>query len=179
MPEASDNKKDKVYWSILNSAIELDIKKGHQKWTLSDLSRKSGITRSLIYYYFGKKKSEILKEAIRVVGEEFIGLSPERMQLWETGELLTSMKKARELNQHAPYISLFILENRNKENEIGDSLREIQGEFIKKLKSFFCDCNDDQISAIFSIYWGLSFSPILTEEGLKQVIQTLLNYHKS
>ena len=147
--KAEKNSKDKVYWSILNSAIELDIKKGHLKWTLSDLSRKSDITRSLIYYYFGKGKKNILTEAIKIIGEEIIGLNEERMKLWETGQLVESMKKARELNDKAPYIPLFILENQNKQNDIGETLREIQNNFIKKLKHFFPGLSDGQISGIY------------------------------
>ena len=52
--------KDETYWKILDAVIALEIRRGHQKWTISELSRLSGITRTLIYYYFGKSKLEIL-----------------------------------------------------------------------------------------------------------------------
>ena len=48
--------KDETFWSVLYSAIELDFKRGHLRGTMSELSRMSNVTRSLIYYYFGKSK---------------------------------------------------------------------------------------------------------------------------
>ncbi|MCB0357357.1 MAG: helix-turn-helix transcriptional regulator, partial [Bdellovibrionales bacterium] len=104
------SKVDENYWKILNAALELDVKKGHLKWTVSDLSRKSGITRSLIYYYFGRSKSSILNEAIKLIGHEVAGLTPEREEMWNLGDFIASMKQARRTIENAPYLSLFILE---------------------------------------------------------------------
>jgi len=171
---AENKTKDETYWTLLDSAIELDIKKGHLKWTLSDLSRKSKITRSLIYYYFGKDKQDILKEAIKLVGEEFIGLTEKRMELWQKGLFAESMQVARKFNENAPYLPLFIMENRNKPNEIGNSLKSIEEGFIAKLKTFFPNCDDTQITSIFAIYWGLSFSPRITNESINQVVTLMI-----
>ena len=161
--------KDQNYWTILSNAIELDIKKGHTKWTLSDLSRKSDITRSLIYYYFGKEKQIILKEAITLIGEELIGLTPERIKLWKEGRLAESLKKARVLYEKAPYLPLFILINRDKQNMIGEALRLMEDDFAKKIKNFYPNCSPHQINSIFIIYWGLAFSPVICEESIQEL----------
>ncbi|TNF29269.1 MAG: TetR family transcriptional regulator, partial [Deltaproteobacteria bacterium] len=39
--------------------------KGHLEWRLSDIAKDADVTRSLIYYYFGKEKDLILEEAFR------------------------------------------------------------------------------------------------------------------
>ena len=94
--------KDESYWIILSSAMDLDVKKGHLKWTMSDLSRKSKITRSLIYYYFGREKAEILEEAVKLIGHELAGLNEERLEMWKRGEFLDSLLAAREIIEKAP-----------------------------------------------------------------------------
>ena len=86
-------KKDEAFWKILNAAIELDYKKGHLKWTMTELSRRSGVTRSLIYYYFGRQKAAILKEAVKIVGEEFVGLNERRTTAMCGGGVALSVKE--------------------------------------------------------------------------------------
>lgn len=80
----STGEKDKKFWTILETAIDLDFKKGHLRWTLSELSRAWGMSRPLIYYYFGQSKSKLLEEAVRLVGSEIMGLSEARLKLWES-----------------------------------------------------------------------------------------------
>ncbi len=161
--------KDHNYWILLNNAIELDIKKGHLKWTLSDLSRKSDITRSLIYYYFGKDKQIILKEAIKIIGEKFVGINPERMQMWKEGRLSESLMQARSFSEKAPYLPIFIMVNRHKDNMIGEAMRQQEQEFVNKLKLFYPQCKDYQITSIFAIYWGLALSPRMTKESIDEI----------
>ena len=55
--------KDETYLKILQTVLRLEFQKGHLKWSISEISRISGVTRSLIYYYFGQKKEEIMEEA--------------------------------------------------------------------------------------------------------------------
>lgn len=165
--------KDEVFWKILNGAIELDIKKGHLKWTLSDLSRKSQVTRSLIYYYFGRSKIDILKEAVRIVGEEFVGLSEDRMLMWQQGDLAASMVKTRQLSAKTPHLSIFILEHRDQNSEIGEELRKIEKAFLEKLETFFPHLNESSIKALFAFYWGLTFAPLLDEKSIQVAVQII------
>jgi len=178
MANTENKTKDQTYWALLDAAIELDIKKGHLKWTLSDLSRKSNITRSLIYYYFGKDKQDLLKEAIKLIGEEYIGLNEQRMELWKKGQFADSMKEARQFTENAPYLPLFVLENRTKPNEIGDSIRSLEVDFETKLKTFFPNCDETQITSIFAIYWGLAYSPKISDASINQVIQMIITHFR-
>jgi len=54
MSNSNSLTKDDTFWKVLNTAIILDFNRGHLRWSMSELSRSSGITRSLIYYYFYK-----------------------------------------------------------------------------------------------------------------------------
>lgn len=167
------NRKDDAYWKVLTAAMELDVKKGHLKWSMSELSRKSRITRSLIYYYFGQSKMAILNEAIKLIGDEFTGLSPERVEMWQRGELLESMQRTRDIYEKSPYISIFILENRNKDSEIGRLLRDKEFEFQTKIRKFYPHFDDDMVQSLFAVYWGLSFAPGLTTKAIENIIQII------
>lgn len=159
----SSKDKDNTYWKVVNSAIELELSKGHLRWTLSDLSRKSKVTRSLIYYYFGRSKLNILLEAVRIIGEEFIGLSQQRLKLWDNGEYKKSLEQARLFYEQKPHLCLFYLTHRFKKNEIGSALQAIEKSFKKKIKSKVPNANSPQINALFAVYFGIAFAPEVTE----------------
>lgn len=173
-------KKDEIFWQILNAAIELDFKKGHLKWTMTDLSRKSGITRSLIYYYFGRSKSEILKAGVKIVGEEFVGLTPDRMEAWKGDKFLESLSLARSIYEKSPFLCAFYLNNRNMDHEVGLALRDVEKSFISKLKENFPSARVDQINTLFAVYFGIVFSPHVGKEEMSlfvKMVQGLLQKH--
>lgn len=174
MTDEEKPSKDKNFWKVLSAALELDVKKGHLKWTLSDLSRKSKITRSLIYYYFGRSKLDILKAAIKVIGDDVVGLTEERNRLWMEGKFEDSLWEARNVFENAPFIPSFIMEHRDRENEVGVELRALEKGFLKKIQDFFPHLSEAQVKAIYSIYWGLIFSPLADKESLNIAIESIL-----
>ena len=167
MSETPKVEKDEAFWKVLNAAIRLDVRKGHLKWTMSELSRASEITRSLIYYYFGKEKLGIINEGIKIIGEELVGLSPHRYQLWKEGKLFESACEARAVIEKAPFISIFVHEHIHAQNEIGEQLRSIEKQFFNKIQSFYPHLNQPATEVLYAMYWGLLFTPRFSEEGLK------------
>ncbi len=167
------SKKDEAFWKVLSSAIELDYKKGHLKWTITELSRKSKVTRSLIYYYFGRSKLSILKEGVKVIGEELVGLNERRVRMWKEGRFMDSVMESWELCQKQPYLCSFYLNYRTMPNEIGESLLYLEKEFFSKVKAFLPTLNDAQIRAVYSTYFGIIFCPISTPESLDYNVKYL------
>lgn len=165
--------KDQTYWKVLSAAIELDFRKGHLKWTLSELSRKSRVTRSLIYYYFGRSKMSILEEAIKIIGDELVGLNERRMDLWKNGQLAESLLEARSFNIKAPFISSFVMAHIRAQNPIGERLRDIEKMFIRKIQKFFPHLSQSELKTVYAMYWGAVFCPIGNEHSLKLIVQTL------
>ncbi|MEM7646683.1 MAG: TetR/AcrR family transcriptional regulator [Pseudomonadota bacterium] len=153
------NKKDDIYWRVLNCALELEFKKGHLKWTMTELSRKSKITRSLIYYYFGRSKMDILQAAVSIIGEEFIGVGGRRIELWMKGEFEQSLTEARALYDKMPYLCAFYLNYRERPNDIGYELDKIDKAFKRKLKQMAPKATKEQINTIFAVYFGIGYSP--------------------
>jgi len=173
LDKSSASKKDKVYWAVLSATIELDLKKGHLKWTLSEVSRKSKVTRSLIYYYFGRSKAGILEEACRIIGDELVGLNDERLRLWQKGQFLQSLMAARDIYDKAPFIPSFIQSHIRSDNIIGENLRAIETRFMKKIENFFPHLSEDEVLAIYAIYWGAVFTPPCSEKALEHVVRAL------
>ncbi len=68
--------KEKNFWDILDAAVTLDVQKGHLKWSITDVAKNSGHSRTLVYYYFGKSKENILKEAINFFNRFVLGTTP-------------------------------------------------------------------------------------------------------
>ncbi|MCB0377735.1 MAG: TetR/AcrR family transcriptional regulator [Bdellovibrionales bacterium] len=158
--------KDETYWKVLNCAIELEFKKGHLKWTMTDLSRKSKVTRSLIYYYFGRSKMSILEEAVKVIGEEFVGMSEKRLTFWREGAFEESLLEARKLYERMPYLCAFYLNYRQLPNDIGEALLKLEKAFLRKIANFAPKASKEEVNTIFAVYFGICFSPNV---GIKEI----------
>jgi AcrR family transcriptional regulator len=170
--------KDDVYKAVLNAAIELDIQQGHLKWNYTTLARRSGISRSLIYYYFGKEKINILKEACLLFGEELAGIGDERMNAWKEGRIDIGLNKTRSMFKDYPYLVPFYFLYRTQENEIGDTIKRYENEGYQKRKHFFPELSDSELKVMFSFHLGLATFPGLNEDDVKlacDIIKKQLN----
>jgi len=170
-----ESRKDETFWAVLNAAIELDFGRGHQRWTMSELSRTSKVTRSLIYYYFGKSKEAILLEAVKIIGEEFFGLTGARLELWQKGELAESVLQSRRLLEKSPFMGSFYMVHREAETELGTALRSLEKEYKAKLKRFFKDVQDPYRDALFGLLLGLVLAPRLSEEAVRSAVRVVAN----
>lgn len=165
--------RDATFWKVLNAALELDFRKGHLKWTMSELSRKSGITRSLIYYHFGRSKIAILDEAVRVIGEEIAGIGSERMKMWKAGDWAGSIRATRAVSTQSPYLCNFYLLHRERPTEIGAALRDIESAYLKKLKVIFPELPEPGIRALFALFFGTAFAPLVNDQAVEYAIAAL------
>lgn len=165
--------RDQTFWKVLNAALDLDFRKGHLKWTMSELSRKSSITRSLIYYHFGRSKSAILQEAVRVIGEELIGVEAERMETWKSGDWARAVTRSRHMMDESPSLLNFYLLHRSRPTEVGESIRALEGDYIKKLQVLFPHLSKPAHHALFAFFWGVTFAPDVDNEALEIALEAL------
>jgi AcrR family transcriptional regulator len=167
--------KDETFWQVLNSAIELDFRRGHLRWTMSELSRVSKVTRSLIYYYFGKSKEAILLEAVKLIGEEFLGLTANRVELWQQGKVAESVLQSRHLLEKCPHMGTFYMVHRGEETEIGESLRQLEKEYRLKLKRFFNHANEPTLDAVYGLFLGLVMAPQISDDAVRIAVSAVLD----
>lgn len=151
--------KEEVYKSVLNAAIELEIQLGHLKWTYTLLSKKSKISRPLIYYYFGKEKINIILEACNLFGQILAGTTQERMKAWEEGNIEAMLEQTRVLLSNYPYLTPYYFLYRNKDNEVGALIRRYEDDGFKKRKKFFPNLNDSEQRIMFAFHLGLVTFP--------------------
>jgi AcrR family transcriptional regulator len=175
--ETKDQKsKDEIFWAIFDSIIKLDITKGHMGWSISDVSRVSGISRPLIYYYFGKSKENIMQTAVDYLGKEYFGLSEDRMELWKQRNIYESVSRSRKLWQKSPYSYSFYVMRRDLQNPVGETIRDLEKKYEEKLRSFYPSASRNMHDAVTAVLFGLAVSPTLTEDGLKNAVQIVEAY---
>jgi AcrR family transcriptional regulator len=162
-----------IFWKILNTAIELDFRKGHLRWSMSELARSSGITRSLIYYYFGKDKHQILLEAVKALSTHVLGLDPRRMAQWQEGRLREAILEGYTGVQLSPTLPIFYLLHRRSEGGIGDAFREMEARYLEKIKSVFPKFSDDDRRTLFGVLFGVVVTPFTTETSINRAIDLL------
>lgn len=167
--------KDDLFWKILDAALQLECSKGHLRWKMTDLSRSSGVTRSLIYYYFGNSKIKIIQEAIRLMGEEFFGLSEERMELWRTGKFSESLQKTRELTRRTPHIVIFYLQQRRAGNSLSKEIDHLEQRYLEKLAKRFPNATRDRLVVSFSALLGIAALADVSDETIQGVVTILTN----
>ncbi len=113
------SKKEQVYFKICDSVLLYELLKGQLKWSLSDISKHSGVTRSLIYYYMGKEKEQILQEAVRFMIELFFNTNVEKGPgVQERMEVILTQVRI------IPHVFLYYVSERIKNTENGIIIRE-------------------------------------------------------
>jgi AcrR family transcriptional regulator len=162
--------KDENYLKILDAVVRLEVLKGHLRWKMSDLSRVSGVQRTLVYYYFGKSKEAILKEALKTIGDEFFGLSPARISMWKEGRMKESILQTRERFRQAPHVPQFFFHWRHQPSEVQTALKNLEKRFREKVKMQFPQTAKDDEEAVYAIFFGLVLVPDLKESVLDRVL---------
>ena len=142
---------------------------------MSELSRQSKVTRSLIYYYFGKSKEGILQEAVKIIGEEFFGLNSHRIDLWEKGLIFESVLQTRQLMEKCPHMGTFYMVHREEQTAIGEYLRNLERDYKQKLRKYFAKTSEPGIEAIFGLFLGLVMSPGLSSEAVRLAVEGVLH----
>lgn len=166
------DKKD-IFWQVLNAAIALDIKRGSRKWSMTELSHDSKISRTLIYYYFGKSKENILLEAVHLFGQEFSGSTPERMDAWKQGQIAETLYATQTIFKHSPLARVFYTLNRDEKTVIGETIRDYEKKLRKKIALFFPSLNKHELEGVYAMIQGIALTPGLSLEDVQGAISVL------
>lgn len=141
--------KEEVYFAVCNSILKFEVSKGHMKWTLSDISRDSKITRSLIYYYFGKDKKSILEESYKFISSIFFSVDADK-----TVGVKARIKQVLQDLQSMPYLFVLYYLQKNKKTEFGTLIRESEKTFLKSFKRDYPKLSDQEIQKVYLLELG-------------------------
>lgn len=166
--------KNDLYWKILNAAIALDIKKGHLKWSITDIASASKVSRTLIYYYFGKSKENILLEAIKLFGQELSGQTSERTESWAAGNLAATFCTSRKMLAQAPGIRIFYFLRRNESTILGSAILDFEKSFKQKIATFFPMLSADEVEGIFALFLGIVWAPEISDDAVIKSVDLIL-----
>lgn len=115
---------------IEDAAMEAFGQNGYKKTSVSDIAAAAGISKSMIFHYFGTKKQlylHLMEAAFRAVVEEVLGkFDPGVTDFFDRLELAASLKQAV-LKRHPPiysyFKSMYCEEDPEVKNEIRAALR--------------------------------------------------------
>lgn len=138
--------KEHIYYAVCSAILKLEFEKGSLQWTITEVSRRSEVTRSLIYYYFGKEKETILHEAYRFIVDTFFSLDVEKAKNSSVPE---RMKEILEKVQLIPYVFVLYYLHRDKDSTIGAMLRKAEAETIKSLEAGYPNLSKAQCLELY------------------------------
>ncbi|WP_413584424.1 TetR/AcrR family transcriptional regulator [Bdellovibrio sp. HCB274] len=136
--------KEEIYFAVCNAILKMEVAKGHLQWTLSDISRESNVTRSLIYYYFGKEKEKVLEEAYKFVISQIFNI--ERAKTVGIRERLRDV--LRDV-QNMPYLFVLYYLEKNAGTQFGKMISQAEAMLLKAMQSEFPDLSETQILEIY------------------------------
>ena len=121
--------KEEVYFKICNAVLKLEVNKGHLAWTLSSVAKESTVTRSLIYYYFGKEKKVILEEAYRYMLEVLYNTGPDSKNLGIRDRMKMVLRNLKAM----PYCFVLFFLEKDADTPVGELIRKHETALLIKL----------------------------------------------
>lgn len=166
--------KDEKFWRILDAILYLETVRGHLRWTISDLAKRAKVSRPGIYYYFGSSKETMLEQALKVVGEEFFGLTPARLHLWRDGRVVEAVLQTRQMVEKAPHLPEFYMHWRRRDSFVRTFLMDLERRYVKKLTDLGLGISSADGHTLFNFFFGICVAPDISPEGLRRLVATVL-----
>ncbi len=165
---AEEKNKNDIYFSICNSVLKLEFIKGHLNWKLSDVARDANVTRSLIYYYFGKEKEALLREACRfmlsfIYTEEFMESEDPYQRFIDNREKIKKM----------PYLLIHFFMQRLLDTELGKEIRRAEEEHFARQIEKYPHNNIDDIHRIYAVQLGILYYQNFTDQEVESIMRPI------
>lgn len=138
-----------VHYKILNAVTKLEVSKGHLNWRISEVAKEANVTRSLIYYYLGKDKEIILKEAVKFMLEKIFNLFED-----EPVQVRQRIKVALKELKQMPYLIVLFYFNRNQDNEIGKIIKDAEIRLFELFKKIYPTLQEFDILKLYLLELG-------------------------
>ncbi len=152
---------------IMEAVIELEITKGHLKWRMADLARVSQVTRTLLYYYFGKDTKNIFKQAVDYYISQFLDFRIERAEKIKKGEIIELISIARKRLLKNPYFLQFYAKHRLENTEVSTLFQKAEKKYFESLKETLPARWKPLARILWALVFGLAVQPNLSNEELQ------------
>lgn len=147
--EGKADNKEEIYFAVCNAILKLEFVKGHLLWTVSEVARESNITRSLIYYYFGKEKKAVLEVAYKFIIEHFFNMERAgKMSVRERLKIL--LQNLRNM----PYLLILFYMAKQEDSEFGRMIKGKETALFAAMKNEFPHLTETQILEVYLLELG-------------------------
>jgi AcrR family transcriptional regulator len=160
---------DQMQTKIIETVFALEVQKGHLKWSVNQIARVAGISRSLVYYHFGRTKEEIVLESLERIAREFYGLTDARKKLSQ----FDSLKLSHEMYKNNPSYATFYQKWRHKPSGIRDKYLDLEKRYDDKLSKAYPLASAAQRDALHSIFHGIVTAPFLNDQSIAEALKLL------
>ena len=154
---------------IIPIVINLEIRKGHLKWSITNIAMLAGVSRSLVYYYFGKTKQEILANALRELVNDFYGLTDEKLNL----PLVDSLKSSHASYKLNPSYATFFQRWRLTESFLAAIFIEVEQRYEQRLHLIFPKADANQLKALHGLFHGIVTAPYLDPLSIEAAVNLI------
>ncbi len=162
---------------IISAAMELFTACGYEKTKIEDISKKAGVTRMMVYYYFDSKE-EILKtiiknlfdEAIKKIEKEEIDFLNPSNFITRVGEIVGDKK------EFLGFVIGEVLKNKLEDFPILTYLKEFYNKIIEIFsKKFRIDLKKRDLDILYVNFLFFNSLPLLSFFLLKEKVAKELN----
>lgn len=147
--------------------LVLEMRKGHLAWKVTEVVKKTGFSRALIYQYFGGDREQMLKAALRIFVERFYGFED------ETTSFCEMVGKARQYILDYPDAALFYQKVRMSDSTFAKEFQEVEMRFRARLQKKFPSFSKQRIIVLHTFIHGMVTAPFLTKEESVTVCESL------
>lgn len=150
--------KENALRSMALAVLVLEVRRGHLKWKVTELGKRAGYSRGLVYQYLGATKPEILRNALEVFLRAFYSLDNDNF-----GETLgAKVASTRRFLVDHPEPILFYQKWRAGEGSwIREALVDAERDFRKRIRARFPGITPSQLILFHALLHGLVTAPFL------------------
>lgn len=145
------NEKEKKFHRVYTECLKLIHEQGIRAVNHSALSRKANVSRPWIYKYVGDSKDEIIKNAARYFGVQFIDFNTEEVKIDSAKTMLRSLWEGTWNNltftQEYPFVMSLYIRYAGTSNVLGRIVDEFDRLYFERLKTKFMQLIKDEDKA--------------------------------
>ena len=168
--------RDKTSGAILSTATELFLERGYSAVPISLIAKQANVTKSLIYHYFGDKRSLWLavKDAsvAAYAAQQRAVFSSDEIELAEGGVGASVAAYFLFLQKRPEIARMFALEGFESEFEPGETERELQASgiaFIEYLQSSGVIRKDVDAGMVLAVFSALTEHWFISQERVAKL----------
>lgn len=135
--------------------IKLDVIKGHMQWTVTDISRNSGLSRTWIYNALGKSKHDMLFSSLLNVLDDFFCTTEERIEIFKNQGEIGVLRRSREIFYKYPELIIFYFRFHKANCDFGQLIKSKEEQYFKSFISFHKINNVEDAYLLRAIQHGI------------------------